>query len=233
MGSLKKWFQKHHGDKKPSLKHSKSMPFRVSQASMLEPCADPFKAIYHGKTPLKNSDITYVEHAPGMLDIHRAQWYQDVHDHPPSRARFDTYAEDQFPNPSPPPPRPTRNALRTTSLNSKSIRPQLPLQNCSTSHQHVTGRQRTIQESSSATAHPSLACKQRRKATADQAMADLLKTGDGRPPVFGSSRQAERVRAKSSAGRSYTPVSPAPPVPTIPHHAHSSHTNLNRSGYWF
>jgi hypothetical protein len=189
---------------------------------MLEPYADPFKAVYHGKAPVKTSDIVYIEQASGILDVRRAQWYPDVHDHLPSRTNFDTYAEDQFSNPPPPPPKPTRSALRTTSLNSKGIRPQLPLQNCSTSNQHVTSRQRIIQQSSSSTCfsqptvttHPSLARKQRREATADQAVADLLKTSDGRSPVFGSSRQVERMRVKSSAGRSYTPVSPAFSQPT-------------------
>ncbi|KAG1900102.1 uncharacterized protein F5891DRAFT_1228999 [Suillus fuscotomentosus] len=209
-------FQKCKEDKKPSLKHSQSMPFRYSQASMFEPYADPFIAVYHGKTPSKPSNIVHVEQAPGMRDIHRAQWHPGVHDHPPSHAHFDTRAHllDQFPSPPPPPPKPTRSASRTTSLNPQSMRPQLPPKNCNTSDQPVAGRHRTIQQSSSATyysqptaaAYPSLGRKKRREATADQAMADLLQTPDGRPPIFGSSRQAERARAKSSTGHSYIPI---------------------------
>ncbi|KAG1806255.1 hypothetical protein EV424DRAFT_1350843 [Suillus variegatus] len=216
MVSFKKLFQKCKEDKKPSLKHSQSMPFRYSQASMFEPYADPFIAVYHGKTPSKPSNIVHVEQAPGMRDIHRAQWHPGVHDHPPSHAHFDTRAHllDQFPNPPPPPPKPTRSASGTTSSNPQSIRPQLPPKHCNTSDQPVAGRHRTIQQSSSATyysqptavAYPSLGRKKRREATADQAMADLLQTPDGRPPVFGSSRQAERARAKSSTGHSYIPV---------------------------
>ncbi|KAG2073498.1 hypothetical protein BDR04DRAFT_1152263 [Suillus decipiens] len=243
MDSFKKWFQKCHGNKKPSLKHSKSMPFRLSQASMLEPYADPFKAVYHVKTPqVKTSDIMHAEQAPVMSDVHRAQWYQDVHNHPPSRPHFDAYIEDRFPNSQQPPPRPTRGALRTTSLNSRSIRPQLPPQNCNTRNQPAARRQRAIQQCSpatcsswpTATGYPSR--KQRCEATVDQTVVDLLDTVDGRPPVFGSSRQAERVRAKSSAGHSYTPV-PSASTTHSPHseisRAHSSRTNPNRSNIWF
>ncbi|KAG1757024.1 hypothetical protein EDB19DRAFT_1900582 [Suillus lakei] len=54
------------------------------------------------------------------------------------------------------------------------------------------------------------------EATADQALGDILKTTDGHTPILGSSRQAERVRAKSSVGRSYTSAPPPshPPAPT-------------------
>ncbi|KAG2139044.1 hypothetical protein DEU56DRAFT_980435 [Suillus clintonianus] len=180
--NLFKKFQKSHDD--PSLKHSKSMPFGLSsQGSMHEPCVDPRKAVHRGKTPLKTSDIVYVEQAPGMLDIYRAQL-----DHPPTRAQFDTGMDllEQFPSPPQPPPRPPRSALRTTSLHSNGIRPQLPTQNCNTSDQRVAGRHRTIQRSPSvacfsrptATAYPSLARKQRREATTDQAVANVLKTTD-------------------------------------------------------
>ncbi|KAG2132857.1 uncharacterized protein EDB93DRAFT_1175628 [Suillus bovinus] len=196
MNSFKKWFQKCQGEKKSSLKHSKSMPFRQSQASMFEPYDDPFKAVYYGKaTPSKPTDIVYIKQAPGMPDTHPVQRYPDVHDHAPSRAHFDTRAH--FPDSPPPlPPKDARYVIRNIS------------------DQRVTRRHRTIQHSSSiasfsqlaVTADPSLIRKKRREVTADQAVADLLRTPDGRPPVFGSSRQAERVRAKSSAGRSYTPV---------------------------
>ncbi|KIK47708.1 hypothetical protein CY34DRAFT_191380 [Suillus luteus UH-Slu-Lm8-n1] len=247
--SIKKWFQKRTGDKKPSLKHSKSMPFRRSQASMLEPCADPFKAIYHGKTPSKPSNIVPIEQAPRTPHIRREQWYPDVHEHLPSRTRTHTHANllHSFPNPSPPPPRHTRSVLRSTSLNAlagSSIRPRLPPQKCITNDQHVAGRQRIVQQHSLATrssqptltASPSAARKRRREATADQAVADLLKTLDGRAPVFGSSRQAERVRAQSNAGHAYTHVPPVTPDrsprPLISHSACNSRTNLNRSRDW-
>ncbi|KAG2160071.1 uncharacterized protein EDB93DRAFT_1113273 [Suillus bovinus] len=196
MNPFKKWFQKCQGEKKPSLKHSKSMPFRQSQASMFEPYDDPFKAVYYGKaTPSKPSDIVYIKQAPGMPDTHPVQRYPDVHDHAPSRAHFDTRAH--LPDSPPPlPPKDARYAIRNIS------------------DQQVARRHRTIQHSSSiasfsqlaVTADPFLIRKKRREVTADQAVANLLRTPDGRPPVFGSSRQAERVRAKSSAGRSYTPV---------------------------
>jgi hypothetical protein len=223
------------------------MPLRRSQVSMLEPCADPFKAIYHGKTPSKTSNIVHIEQAPRTPHIRREQWYPDVHDRLPSRTRAHTHANLQypFPNPSPPPPRHTRSVLRSTSLNAlnagSSIRPRLPPQKCTTSDQHIAGRQRTIQQHSLATrfsqptltANPSAARKRWREATADQAVADLLKTSDGRAPVFGSSRQAERVRAQSNVGYSHTPVPPVTPArsprPLISHSACNSRTNLNRS----
>ncbi|KAG1753341.1 hypothetical protein EDB19DRAFT_1668681 [Suillus lakei] len=223
------------------LKHSKSMTFGLSsQGSRREPFVDRFKVVHRAKTTLKTSDIVYIEQAPGILDIHRAQLHQDVQDHPPTRAHFDSYADllDQFPNPPQPPPRPPRSALRTASLNSKNSR---PLQNCTT--QHVVHRQRTIERSPSvacfsrptATAYPSLARQQKREATADQAAANVLKTANGQAPELGSSTQVDRVRAKSSAGRSYAPVPPAPPVPiTHPPHplisrsTHSSRSNLRR-----
>ncbi|KAG1812240.1 uncharacterized protein BJ212DRAFT_1372520, partial [Suillus subaureus] len=225
MNSFKKLFQTSHDDKTPSLKHSKSMTFGLSsKGSIRDPRTDPVKPAYRGKNPFKTSDIVYIEQAPGILDIHHCA---------------------MFPNPPPPPPRPPRSALRTTSLNSKNSRPQLSLQNCNTSYQHVAGRQRTIQRSPSvacfsrptATAYPSLARKQRHEASDDQAVANVLQTTDGLVPVVGSSRQAERARVKLNAGRSYTlaPVPPAPPVPTahsprppISRSAHSSRTNLRQ-----
>ncbi|KAG0703254.1 hypothetical protein DFH29DRAFT_998708 [Suillus ampliporus] len=246
MNSFKRMFQKSNDDQKASLKHSKSMPYGlVSDGIKHEPLIDPFKPVYHGRTPLKASDIVYVEQAPGMLDIHRAQMYQDISEHPPTRAHFETCEDllDKFPNTPQPPPRPTRSGLRTTSLNSKTIRPQLPPQNYNTSRLHTAGRERILQRSPSvacfshptSTAYPSLRKKQRREATADQAVEDVLKPAHGKAPLLGSSRQAERVRAKSSAGRAYTPTPPAPPLPTthsprpmISRSAHSSRANLRR-----
>ncbi|KAG2122726.1 hypothetical protein DEU56DRAFT_904355 [Suillus clintonianus] len=239
MRSFKKLFHKSNDDQMASPKHSKPTPLELpSHESMYEPYADPFKAVYGGETPLKISDISYVEQAPGMLDIHRAQW-----DHPRSRAHFDRSADlDNFPSPPQQPAKPSRSGLRTTSLNS-SMRPQLPMQNWDTTERHIAGRNCILQRSPSAacfsrptaTAYPSLVRKQRRGATVDEALANVVKTPDGRAPVFGSSRQAERVRAKSSAGCSYTPALPAPPVPTtsssrppISRSAHSSRANLHR-----
>ncbi|KAG0696060.1 hypothetical protein DFH29DRAFT_1072253 [Suillus ampliporus] len=212
-------FQKSNDDQVASLKHSKSMPYRLDGIHH-EPLIDPFKPVYRGNTPLKASDIVYVEQAPGMLDIHRAQMYQDISDHPPTRAHFETCGDllDKFPHTHQPPPKATRSGLRTTSLNSNSIRPQPP-QNNNTSRQHTAGRERILQRSPSvacfshptATAYPSLRKQQRREATVDQALDDILKPAHGKAPLFGSSRQAERIRAKSSAGRSYTPAPPAAP----------------------
>ncbi|KAG1735113.1 uncharacterized protein EDB91DRAFT_569572 [Suillus paluster] len=251
MNSFKKLFQRSDDDKMASLKHYKSVPYGLSsEGRTRESQADPFKAVYHGKTPLKASDIVYGGQAPGMLDIHRTQMYQEISDHPPTRAHFNTCGDllDRFPNAPQPPPKPPRNALRTTSLNSKSIRPQLAPNNYNPSGQHTAGRERILQRSPSvacfshptATAYPSLRKKQRRQATADQALEDMLKPARGvAAPILGSSRQAERVRAKSSVGRSYTPAHPpAPPVPPVPttyssrpsisRSAHSSRANLRR-----
>ncbi|KAG1889825.1 hypothetical protein F4604DRAFT_2003460 [Suillus subluteus] len=202
--------QKSYDDNTPSLKHSKSMTFGLSsRGSTRDPRADPLKPAYRGKT-LKTSDIVCIEQAPRILDIHRAQWYPDLRDLAPPRDHFDSCADllDQFPNPPPPPPRPLRSALRTTSLNSKNSRPQLPLQNCR--YQHVAGRQRTIQQSPSVTcfsrptvtAYPSLARKQQHEATDDQAVTNVVQTANGQVSVVESSRQADCVPAKSSAGRS-------------------------------
>ncbi|KAG2127989.1 hypothetical protein DEU56DRAFT_819808 [Suillus clintonianus] len=203
-------------DQMVSLKHSKSVPYGLcSDGRTREPRADPTKAVYRGKTPLKPSDIIYVEQTPGVLDMFHTQMSQDVSFHPPARAHFGTRADlqDKFPD-FPQPPVPIRSASRTTSLNSK-LRPQLPIQNSATGGQHITGRERPIQWSPSVgcvshatpTAHSSIPQKQqRREATVGQALADVLKTADGHTP-------AERVRAKSSTARSYTPT-PAPPVPT-------------------
>ncbi|KAG1863851.1 hypothetical protein F4604DRAFT_1905443 [Suillus subluteus] len=242
MNSFKKLFQKSYDDNTPSLKHSKSMTFGLSsRGSTRDPRADPLKPAYRGKT-LKTSDIVCIEQAPRILDIHRAQWYPDLRDLAPPRDHFDSCADllDQFPNPPPPPPRPLRSALRTTSLNSKNSRPQLPLQNCR--YQHVAGRQRTIQQSPSVTcfsrptvtAYPSLARKQQHEATDDQAVTNVVQTANGQVSVVESSRQADCVPAKSSAGRSYAlaplPCSAVPsthsPYPPISRSAHNSCTNL-------
>lgn len=206
---------------------------------------DPLKPVYRGKTPLKTSDIIYIEQAPGVLDIRRAERYPDLRDLSPPRAHLDTYADllDQFPSPPQPPPRPPRSALRTASLNSKNSRPQLSLKNCNTSDQLVAGRQRTLQRSPSvtcfsrptATAYPSLARKQRHEATGDQAVANVLQIADSQVPEVWSSGQADCARVKSSADRSYTipPVPSASPItttqsprPLISRSAHSSRINL-------
>lgn len=210
------------------------MTFGLSpQRSIREPCANPSKPVYRGKAPLKASDIIYIEQAPGILDIERARCYPGLRDLSPHHADCDSLTDllDQFPSTPPPPPRPPRSALRTASLNSKNSRPKLPLQNCNTSHQYVVGRHRTLQRSPTvacfsrptATAYPSLAHKQWHEAADNQA--------DGQVPVVGSSRQADCVRAMSSAGRSYTPA-PAPTTystgPPISRSEHSSRASLRR-----
>ncbi|KAG1746197.1 hypothetical protein EDB19DRAFT_383933 [Suillus lakei] len=185
MNSFKSRFQK-NDNQMASLKHSKSMVFgHDSEGRMREPPrTDPSKPVYRGKTPINKSDIVYVEQAPGILDIHTL----------PPKVYYGL----------------PRSGFRAISLNSKTISPQPPVQNPSTSGQQ---------------AYPSIPRRhQRREATADQAVADMLKTADGHTPILGSSRQAERVRAKSSVGRSYTPAPPPPPVPTT----HSPLTIISR-----
>jgi hypothetical protein len=218
------------------------MPYGLSsKARTREP--DPDKPVYRGKTPLKTSDIVYIEQAPGTLDLHHAEKYTYISDNPPRRAYPNTHEDllDQFPNPPGPPPRPARNPLRTTSLNSHSSTPQVPIQTYGTTGQRMASRERTMHRSPSvacfsrptASAYPSLARRQqRREATVDQALEDVLKTSTDKAPILGSSRQAERVRAQSQTGPSYSPALPIPtthsPRQTILRSVHSSRANLRR-----
>lgn len=66
MNSVRKMFQKSNDDR-VALTHSKSMPLgSSSQGRMREaPRTGPSKPAYRGKTPLKKSDIVYVEQTRG------------------------------------------------------------------------------------------------------------------------------------------------------------------------
>ncbi|KAG2339753.1 hypothetical protein BDR05DRAFT_967598 [Suillus weaverae] len=213
MNSFKKMFQKSNDGQTASLKHSKSMPYLLSsEGRPREHRANPSKPVYHGKTPLKKSDIVYVEQAPGILEIYHGNLSQHLE---PTRANFDTRADllAKFPHSPEPIEGLPRSGFRAISLNSKSIRPRVPVHNSSTSGQQ---------------AYPSIPRrKQRHEATVDQASADVLQIPDDHTRNVGL---AERIRAKSSTGRSYTPAPPIPttrsPRPILSRSAHSSRVNI-------
>jgi hypothetical protein len=199
-----------------------------SRGRAREPNVDPLKPVYRGKTPLKTSDIVYIEQAPGLLDIHQTHIYPYISDNPPPPAYPNAHGDllDKFPNPPGPPPRPARNPSRTTSMNSHSSTAKIPSQTYITTGQSIAGREPTVHRSPSmasfsrptVAAYPSLAAKQqRREATAAQAMGDILNTSHHNAPILGSSRQAARVRAKSHG---------TTPRPAISRSTHSSRANL-------
>ncbi|KAG1832305.1 hypothetical protein DFJ58DRAFT_236942 [Suillus subalutaceus] len=172
---------------------------------------------YRGKTPLKKSDIVYVEQAPGILEIYHGKLSQHTYYHEPTRTNVDTDLLAKFPYSPQPTEGLPRSGFRALSLNSKNTKPQIPIHNWGTSGQQ---------------AYPSIPRRnQRHEVTVDQASADVLRTpGDTR-----SGRLAERIRAKSSTDRSNisAPPAPAPPLPTTraPHpilsrSAHSSRVNV-------
>ncbi|KAG1808371.1 uncharacterized protein BJ212DRAFT_652179 [Suillus subaureus] len=112
MNSFRKIFQKLNDDQKMSLKHSKSMPYEFSsEGRKREPRKDAFKPAHGGKTPLKKSDIVYVEQAPGMLEIYHGKLSQHVYYHGPTRANVETRADllAKFPYS----PQPTEGLPRT------------------------------------------------------------------------------------------------------------------------
>ncbi|KAG1862900.1 hypothetical protein C8R48DRAFT_762031 [Suillus tomentosus] len=203
MNSFKKMFQKSNDDQTASLKHSKSMPYGFSsQGRMREPRADPSKPAYRGKNPLKKSDIVYVEQAPGMLEINHGKLSQHTYYHGPTRANSD--AREGLLAKFPHSPEPTqglpRSDFRAVSLNSRSTRPQLSVRGSNSSGQQ---------------AYPSMSRRmQRHEATVHQASAGALQVPDDHTRSAGL---AERIRAKSSAGRSNIPPphDPAPPLPSI------------------
>ncbi|KAG1893853.1 uncharacterized protein F5891DRAFT_743313 [Suillus fuscotomentosus] len=223
MNSFKKMFQKSNDDQKGSLKHSKSMPYGFSsEGRRREPLRDDSsKPVYRGKTPLKKSDIVYVKQAPGILDIYHGK-SQHTYYHGPARANVDTRADSDLLAKFPHSPEPTeglpRRGFRALSLNSKAIKPQIPIYNSGTSDQE---------------AYPSIPHgKQGHEATVDQPSADVRWTPDNHTRSVGL---AERIRAKSSTDRSniHPPPAPAPPLPTtralnptLSRSAHSSHVNL-------
>ncbi|KAH7923743.1 hypothetical protein BV22DRAFT_1196502 [Leucogyrophana mollusca] len=163
MDQFRKIFKKspeHDGSQ--SLKHSRSMPLRGSSKSKAAPLHEEnSRPVYRGKTPLKTSDIVYVEQGPGMLDIERTAWMSSDNG---GRGESNAYRNllGQFPDPptAKPPPVPPRSPLRATSLNTSQV-PTITLT------QPTLRRERTVQRASSvacfsrptATAYPALATK--------------------------------------------------------------------------
>ncbi|KAG2030835.1 hypothetical protein BDR03DRAFT_986814 [Suillus americanus] len=119
MNSFKKMFQKFNDDQKASFKHSKSMPYGPSSGGRPRgPRDDPIKPTYSGKTPLKKSDIVYVEQAPGMLEIYHGKLSQHTYYHGPTRANVET-REDllaKFPHSPQPTEGLPRSGFRALSL---------------------------------------------------------------------------------------------------------------------
>lgn len=146
MNPFKKMFQKSDDDQTASLKHSQSMPYLLSlEGRTREYRPDSSKPVYRGKTPLKKSDIVYVEQAPGVLEIHHGKPSQRTHYHGPTRANFDDRPDllAKFPHSPAPIEGLPRSGFRAVSLNSKGIGPQVSVHNPSTSGQQV---------------HPSISC---------------------------------------------------------------------------
>ncbi|KAG2096099.1 uncharacterized protein F5147DRAFT_393840 [Suillus discolor] len=143
MNSFKKMFQKSNDDQKAPLKHSKSMPYGFySEGRKREPLRDDSsKPAYRGKTPLKKSDIMYVKQAPGILDIYHGKLSQHTYYHGPARANVDTRADSDLLAKFPHSPEPTEGlphrGFRALSLNSKDIKPQIPIYNSGTSGQEA------------------------------------------------------------------------------------------------
>lgn len=212
MNPFKKMFQKSDGDKTASLKYSKSMPYLLSlEGRTREHRVDP-KPVYRGKTPLKKSDIVYIEQAPGILEIHHDKLSQHTYYHEPTRSDLNTRGDllAKFPHSPEPVEGLPRSGFRTVSLNSKAIELQVPVHNSRTSSQQAC---------------PSISRKtQRPVATVDQASADVLQIPDENTR---SGRLAERIRAKSSTGRSDTPVPTThSPRPVVSRSAHSSRVHI-------
>lgn len=219
MKSFKKIFQKSNDDQTAPFKHSKSMPYLLSsEGTTREPRAYFPKPVYRGKTPLKKSDIVYVEQAPGVLEIYHGELSQNTYYYGPTRTTFDKREDllTKFPHSPETVEGLPRSGFRAISLNSRNTRPQVPVHNSSTSGQQ---------------AYPSIpGRKQRHEASVDQASADVLQIPDDH---IRSGRLAERIRTKSSTSR---PCTPAPPVPTthsprpkISRSAHSSRVNIHRT----
>ncbi|KAG1771729.1 hypothetical protein EDD22DRAFT_520731 [Suillus occidentalis] len=140
MNSFKKMLQKSNDDR-VALKHSKTMPHgSSSQGRMREPPrADPSKPAYRGKTPLKKSDIIYVEQAPGVLEINHGKRSQHTY-HGLTHANSDARADllDKFPHSHEPTEGLPRSGFRAVSLNSKSLRPQMSTYDSDTSGQQAS-----------------------------------------------------------------------------------------------
>lgn len=144
MNPFKKMFQKSDDDK--TLKHSQSMPYLLSlEGRTRDYRPDSSRPAYRGKTPLKKSDIVYVEQAPGVLETHHGKPSQYTHHHRPTRANFEERPDllAKFPHSPAPTEGLPRSGFRAISLNSNGIRPQVSVHNPSTSGQQV---------------HPSVSC---------------------------------------------------------------------------
>ncbi|KAG2072824.1 hypothetical protein BDR04DRAFT_1095999 [Suillus decipiens] len=139
MNSFKKMFQKFDDDQKVSLKHSKSMTFSSEGRKREPPCDDPSKPAYRGKTPLQKSDIVYVEQAPGILEIYHGKLSQDTYYHGATRSKVGARADllAKFPHSPEPTEGLPRSGFRTLSLNSKSAKPQIPINNSGTNGQQA------------------------------------------------------------------------------------------------
>ncbi|KAG2055731.1 hypothetical protein BDR06DRAFT_311176 [Suillus hirtellus] len=212
MNPFKKMFQKSNDDKTASLKHSKSMPYLLSlEGRTREHRVDP-KPVYRGKTPLKKSDIVYIEQAPGILEIYHGKLSQHTYYHEPTHTDLNTRGDllAKFPHSPEPVQGLPRSGFRTVSLNSKAIGLQVPVHNSRTS---------------SLQACPSIPRRtQRPEATVDQASADVLQTPDENAR---SDRLTERIPAESSTGRSYTPVPTThSPRPVLSRSAHNSRVHI-------
>ncbi|KAG2750331.1 hypothetical protein P692DRAFT_20729881 [Suillus brevipes Sb2] len=130
MNPFKKMFQKSDDDK--TLKHSQSMPYLLSlEGRTRDYRPDSSRPAYRGKTPLKKSDIVYVEQAPGVLETHHGKPSQYTHHHRPTRANFEERPDllAKFPHSPAPTEGLPRSGFRAISLNSNGIRPQVPVHN--------------------------------------------------------------------------------------------------------
>lgn len=147
-----------------------------------------------------------------MLEINHGKLSQHAYYHGPSRAISDARADllAKFPHSPQPTEGLPRSGFRAVSLSSKGLRPQMPTRDSDASGQQAY---RSIPRRS-----------QRHEAMVDQASADALHISDD---YTRSGRLAERIRAKSSAGRANIPPPPAP-VPSIPR---SSQPILSRSAH--
>ncbi|KAH7914116.1 hypothetical protein BJ138DRAFT_1212401 [Hygrophoropsis aurantiaca] len=196
MDQFKKMFKKTGQEGEQALKHSRSMPLRSSSKGKALPSEENGRPVYRGKTPLKTSDIVYVEQRPGMLDIERTQWMSP---HGPSAGHLGSYHDliGQFPDTPRPPPVPPRSPLRSTSLNTRQV-PVITIT-------HPTlRRERTVQRSSSVAcfsrptnvAYPELASK------ALPALPKETPSGGNHLYPSAASRYAgERARAQSHAAK--------------------------------
>lgn len=98
---------------------------------------DSSRPVYRGKNPLQKSNIVYVEQAQGMLEINHGKMLSHIQYHGPTPANFDERPDllAKFPHSSEPIEGLPRSGFRAISMNSNSVRPQVPVHNSSTSGQ--------------------------------------------------------------------------------------------------